>query len=110
MSEHPRQRRKRRTLRLSHDISRRYVSSEKILDLSFTDLNFSCRKLTNIAIVLNFKHLLFVDVSGNFLTLDSLQVLSQMPYVIYIKAQRNRIESAALDPMPYLQVILSVPN
>lgn len=54
--------------------------------------------------ILNFKHLLFIDVSGNFLTLDGLQVLSEMPYVLYIKAQRNMIESAALNPMPYLQV------
>ncbi|KAK9681323.1 hypothetical protein QE152_g38397 [Popillia japonica] len=63
------------------------------------------RKLTNIAMILNFKHLLFIDVSGNFLTLDGLQVLSEMPYVLYIKAQRNMIESAALNPMPYLQVL-----
>ncbi|XP_071057282.1 leucine-rich repeat-containing protein 23-like isoform X1 [Onthophagus taurus] len=64
------------------------------------------QKLTNIEVILNFKHLLFVDVSGNYLNTDSLQVLSQMPFVIYIKAQRNRIESACLNPMPYLQVLI----
>ncbi|GJQ73355.1 hypothetical protein Trydic_g14713, partial [Trypoxylus dichotomus] len=61
------------------------------------------RKLTDISMILNFKHLLFIDVSGNILTLDRLQVLSEMPYVLYIRAQRNMIESAGLNPMPYLQ-------
>ncbi|KAF2892785.1 hypothetical protein ILUMI_13387, partial [Ignelater luminosus] len=63
------------------------------------------RKLTNISTILNFKHVLFVDVSGNFLNLESLQVLVDMPYMILLKAERNRVESAALLVMPFLQVL-----
>ncbi|KAJ8928377.1 hypothetical protein NQ314_019042 [Rhamnusium bicolor] len=64
------------------------------------------KKLTDVAIILNFKHVLFVDLSGNFLNLDALQVLSGMPFMIFLRADRNRIESAALSPMPYLQVLI----
>ncbi|XP_030764578.1 leucine-rich repeat-containing protein 23-like [Sitophilus oryzae] len=63
------------------------------------------KKLTDISIVLSFKHVLFLDFSGNFLTMEALQVLSQMPFLILLKADRNRIESGALGEMPYLQVL-----
>lgn len=55
--------------------------------------------------IINFKHLFFVDVSGNFLDLDALQILAQLPFLIALRAQRNRIESAALETMPFLQVL-----
>lgn len=63
-----------------------------------------CRKLTDVRTILNFKHVLFVDVSGNYLTLDALQVLTEMPYLVLLKAERNLVESAALQRMPFLQV------
>ncbi|VEN38480.1 unnamed protein product [Callosobruchus maculatus] len=64
------------------------------------------RKLTDISTVVNFKHLLFVDVSGNFLSTEALQVLTQIPYLLYLRAERNRLESAGLKVSPYLQVLL----
>lgn len=76
-----------------------------------TEKSFLCggknsflRKLTNVRTILNFKHVLFVDVAGNFLDLDALQVLTELPYLILLKADRNITESAALNPAPFLQV------
>ncbi|XP_044263080.1 leucine-rich repeat-containing protein 23-like [Tribolium madens] len=65
----------------------------------------SNRKLTDVSIILRFKHVLFLDLSGNYLTTDALQVLTEMPFLILLKAERNRVDSAALKPMPYLQVL-----
>lgn len=63
------------------------------------------RKLTDVSIILRFKHVLFLDLSGNFLTIEALQVLTEMPFLILLKAERNRVNSASLKPMPYLQVL-----
>ncbi|XP_018576488.1 leucine-rich repeat-containing protein 23-like [Anoplophora glabripennis] len=65
----------------------------------------TARKLTDISIILNFKHVLFIDLSDNFLNLDALQVLSGMPFLLYLKVERNKVESAALEPMYYLQCL-----
>ncbi|KAJ8941317.1 hypothetical protein NQ318_017857 [Aromia moschata] len=64
------------------------------------------KKLTDVSTILNFKHVLFLDLGGNHLDLNALQVLSGMAFLIYLKAERNRVESAALDPMHYLQVLI----
>lgn len=64
------------------------------------------KKLTDISIVVNFKHVLFLDVSDNFLNVDAFQVLSGMPFLLYLRAERNRLESADLDPMFYLQCMI----
>lgn len=63
------------------------------------------RSLTDVSVILNFKHVLFLDLSGNYLTLDDLQVLVDMPFLILLKVDRNKVESAALGYMPYLQVL-----
>lgn len=63
------------------------------------------KKLTDVSVILNFKHVLFLDLSGNLLNLEALQVLANMPFLIMLKADRNRVESAALDTIPYLQVL-----
>lgn len=62
------------------------------------------RKLTDVSIILNFKHVLFLNLSDNFLNLDALQVLAKIPFLAMLKANRNRVESAALDQIPFLQV------
>ncbi|KAL3277206.1 hypothetical protein HHI36_012556 [Cryptolaemus montrouzieri] len=71
------------------------------LMISATDM-----KLTDITKITCFKHVLFVDVSGNYLELEALQVLCEMPFLILLKAERNKLTSAALNPCPYLQVLV----
>lgn len=63
------------------------------------------RQLTDVSVVLSFKHVLFVEVGENLLTFDTLQVLAAMPYLIMLNAEGNRINSAAFDQMSYLQVL-----
>ncbi|RZC32960.1 LRR 8 domain containing protein [Asbolus verrucosus] len=62
-------------------------------------------KLTDVSTILNFKHVLFLDLCGNYLTTEALHVLTAMPFLILLKAERNRVESACLKPMYYLQVL-----
>ncbi|XP_017779352.1 PREDICTED: leucine-rich repeat-containing protein 23-like [Nicrophorus vespilloides] len=61
------------------------------------------RKLTDVRILTNFRHLLFVDVSGNYLNLQALQTFSGLPFLVQLYAQRNFVECALLKEMPYLQ-------
>lgn len=62
-------------------------------------------KLTDVSVILNFKHVMFLDLSGNFLTIDALQVLTKMPYLLLLKAERNRVAATNLATMYYLQVL-----
>ncbi|XP_057665259.1 leucine-rich repeat-containing protein 23-like [Diorhabda carinulata] len=79
---------------------------ESAVRYAYLMLTATDRKLTDISVIVNFSHLQFVDLSGNYLTLEALQVLSQLPYLLYIRAERNRIESAGLNPMHFLQVLI----
>ncbi|XP_060527367.1 leucine-rich repeat-containing protein 23-like [Cylas formicarius] len=62
-------------------------------------------KLTDVTVVLNFKHVMFLDLSRNLLDLEALQVVTKMPFLLLLKAERNRLESAALSEAHYLQVL-----
>lgn len=77
------------------------------LGYAYLGLNASDKKLTDIKVILMFKYVLYVDVSGNRLTTEALGVLTSMTYLLMIKADKNLVESAELDPMPYLQVYFS---
>lgn len=63
-------------------------------------------KLTDINAMKCFKHLQFVNVSDNYLTLDALQALTELPFLVLIHADKNLLNSAALTRMKYLQVII----
>lgn len=62
--------------------------------------------LTDVRAIATFKHLQFVDVSDNKLTTENLQILTRLPYLLYIEADKNLIQSAALTKTKYLQVII----
>lgn len=64
------------------------------------------KKLTDISVITKFKHLLYLDLSGNCLNLDGIQPVCELPYLLYLKAERNVIESAALKSIPFLQVLI----
>lgn len=61
------------------------------------------QKLTDIRTLLNFRHVIYVDVSGNYLQTSALQVIAGMPFLMQLFAQRNFLDSCALKPMCYLQ-------
>ena len=62
--------------------------------------------LTEISALKTFHHLQFINVSDNYLTLDSLQVVTELPFLILIHADKNLLNSAALKKMKYMQVII----
>ena len=74
------------------------------LGYAYLGLNASNKGLTDITVIPTFRHVLYVNVSGNRLTTEALGVLSSMKYLLMLQADRNRVSSAELDPMPYLQV------
>ncbi|XP_012265960.2 leucine-rich repeat-containing protein 23-like [Athalia rosae] len=95
---------------LSFDEAARCLSllgkNDSGLRYSFLMLTASDKLLTDISIIPTFRNLLFVDVSGNLLTLSEIQILTAMTYLLMIKADRNRIESANFQSnMLYLQVL-----
>lgn len=77
---------------------------ESGLGYAYLGLDASNRGLTNINIIPMFKYVLYVNVSGNRLNNEALRVLSSMTYLLMLQADKNEVESAELDPMPYLQV------
>lgn len=62
--------------------------------------------LTNISAIKSFRHLQFVDVSHNNLDLEALQDVTELPFLVLIHADNNRLNSAALKKMKYMQVII----
>lgn len=74
----------------------------------YTYLKATCTglRLTDITSIKYFQHLQFVDVSDNYLDLEALQVVTEIPFLVLIHADKNKLESAALKKMKYLQVII----
>ncbi|XP_045781586.1 leucine-rich repeat-containing protein 23-like [Maniola jurtina] len=74
----------------------------------YTYLKASCTgmNLTNISAIKSFQHLQFVDVSNNSLDLESLQEVTELPFLILIHADKNLLNSAALKKMKYMQVMI----
>ncbi|XP_063230254.1 leucine-rich repeat-containing protein 23-like isoform X1 [Bacillus rossius redtenbacheri] len=62
-------------------------------------------RLTDVSALQVFRHLLFVDVSGNLLRDDAFQVLAKMAQLLSIQAAGNRLTSPYLPPMGLLQVL-----
>ncbi|XP_022819294.1 leucine-rich repeat-containing protein 23-like [Spodoptera litura] len=63
-------------------------------------------RMTSIDAIKCYKHIMFLDVSNNYLDLHALQVITQLPNLILIHADENRLTSAGLKQMRYLQVII----
>ncbi|KAI5646623.1 leucine-rich repeat-containing protein 23 [Phthorimaea operculella] len=63
-------------------------------------------KLTDISAILCFKHLQFVNFSENFLTLEALQTVTGLPWLLLLHADKNNLASANLKKCKYLQVII----
>lgn len=62
--------------------------------------------LTHIDAIKSFKQLQFVDVSSNRLEINELQVVTELPYLVLLHADKNRLNSAALKKMKYFQVLI----
>lgn len=76
-------------------------------EYAYLSMDVSDKGLTDVSVIPFFKHVRYVNVSGNRLTSEALHVLETMPYLQMLRADRNRLVSAELKPMPYLQVTSS---
>ncbi|TGZ43173.1 leucine-rich repeat-containing protein 23 [Temnothorax longispinosus] len=72
-------------------------------EYAYLSMDASDRDLTDVSVILSFRHVRYVNVSGNRLTSEALRALEAMPYLQTLRADRNRLTSAELKPMPYLQ-------
>uniref|UniRef100_A0A8D2IZ57 Leucine-rich repeat-containing protein 23 n=1 Tax=Varanus komodoensis TaxID=61221 RepID=A0A8D2IZ57_VARKO len=59
-------------------------------------------ELTDIAIIQSFIHLRYVDLSDNLLR--DLSPLACLTHLLWLKVDGNRLTSASMDEMPYLQI------
>ncbi|XP_037703520.1 leucine-rich repeat-containing protein 23 isoform X2 [Choloepus didactylus] len=60
------------------------------------------RDLTDIYLLRSYIHLRYVDISENHLT--DLSPLNYLTHLLWLKAEGNRLRSARLDELPYLQI------
>ncbi|GBP26149.1 Leucine-rich repeat-containing protein 23 [Eumeta japonica] len=75
---------------------------------SYAYLKATCTSmgLVDVTALIHFKHLQFVDLTDNALTSSSIQVLTKLPFLLLIQANKNLIDSPALKRMKFLQVII----
>ena len=70
--------------------------------MSVSICNIICRELTDISILNCFIHLRYVDLSKN--NLRDISSLNALTHVLTLKAEHNKLSSARLEELPYLQV------
>uniref|UniRef100_A0A2R8MHJ6 Leucine rich repeat containing 23 n=1 Tax=Callithrix jacchus TaxID=9483 RepID=A0A2R8MHJ6_CALJA len=68
---------------------------------AYVKLEVKERDLTDIYLLRSYIHLRYVDVSENHLT--DLSPLNHLTHLLWLKADGNRLRSAQLNELPYLQ-------
>ncbi|XP_062985034.1 leucine-rich repeat-containing protein 23 [Elgaria multicarinata webbii] len=69
---------------------------------AFVKLEAKEKELTDITVIQSFIHLRYVDLSDNLLR--DLSPLSCLTHLLWLKVDGNRLTSASMDELPYLQV------
>ncbi|XP_075408230.1 leucine-rich repeat-containing protein 23 [Tenrec ecaudatus] len=69
---------------------------------AYVKLEVKDRDLTDIYLLRSYIHLRYVDVSENHLT--DLSPLNHLTHLLWLKADGNRLRSARLNELPYLQI------
>ncbi|XP_007469456.1 PREDICTED: leucine-rich repeat-containing protein 23 [Lipotes vexillifer] len=69
---------------------------------AYVKLEVKDRDLTDIYLLRSYIHLRYVDVSENHLT--DLSALNCLTHLLWLKADGNRLRSARLNDLPYLQI------
>ncbi|KAJ8790905.1 hypothetical protein J1605_020999 [Eschrichtius robustus] len=69
---------------------------------AYVKLEVKDRELTDIYLLRSYIHLRYVDVSENHLT--DLSPLNYLTHLLWLKADGNRLRSAGLNELPYLQI------
>ncbi|XP_033642085.1 leucine-rich repeat-containing protein 23-like [Asterias rubens] len=69
---------------------------------AYVRLDVKDREVTDVAILSSFIHLRYVDLSMNML--HDISPLNSLTHLLTLKCERNLLQSAQLDELPYLQV------
>ncbi|XP_053411485.1 leucine-rich repeat-containing protein 23 isoform X2 [Nycticebus coucang] len=69
---------------------------------AYVKLEIKERELTDIYLLRSYIHLRYVDVSENHLT--DLSPLNGLTHLLWLKADGNRLRTARLNELPYLQI------
>ncbi|CAK6443738.1 unnamed protein product [Pipistrellus nathusii] len=69
---------------------------------AYVKLEVKERELTDIHLLRNYIHLRYVDISENHLT--DVSALNHLTHLLWLKADGNRLRSAQLSELPYLQI------
>ncbi|KAJ6658298.1 hypothetical protein lerEdw1_020570 [Lerista edwardsae] len=69
---------------------------------AFVKLEAREKELTDISLIQNFIHLRYVDLSDNLLR--DLSPLAALTHLLWLKVDGNRLTSASMDELPYLQI------
>ncbi|XP_054383887.1 leucine-rich repeat-containing protein 23 isoform X1 [Pongo abelii] len=69
---------------------------------AYVKLEVKERDLTDIYLLRSYIHLRYVDISENHLT--DLSPLNYLTHLLWLKADGNRLRSAQLNELPYLQI------
>lgn len=70
---------------------------------AYVKLDAKQMKLTNVEALQAYEHLRYVNLSQNFL--DNIDTLNKLRSLLWLKINQNRLESARLEKLPYLQVV-----
>ncbi|XP_039766641.1 leucine-rich repeat-containing protein 23 isoform X2 [Ornithorhynchus anatinus] len=69
---------------------------------AYVKLDAKEKELTDITLLSSYIHLRYVDVSENFLS--DLSPLNSLTHLLWLKADKNRLRTAHLEELPYLQI------
>ncbi|XP_036152534.1 leucine-rich repeat-containing protein 23 [Myotis myotis] len=69
---------------------------------AYVKLEVKERELTDIQLLRSYIHLRYVDISENHLT--DVSALNHLTHLLWLKADGNRLRSAQLNELPYLQI------
>lgn len=70
---------------------------------AYVKLDAKQMKLTNIELLNQYEHLRYVNLSQNYL--ENVITLNKLRSLLWLKLNNNRLDSARLEKMPYLQVV-----
>ena len=70
---------------------------------AYVKLDAKQMKLTNVEALQAYEHLRYVNLSQNFL--ENISTLNKLRSLLWLKINQNRLESARLEKLPYLQVV-----
>lgn len=84
------------------ELGTRTVPEIRYWEINISPPSFFDRELTDISFIQTFIHLRYVDLSDNMLR--DISPLACLTHLLWLKLDGNRLISASMDDLPYLQI------